>query len=386
MAVKAVRVSEVPVLDQLPENAALSFSTSSWFAQGGENDGKRGDRKKKFVVMGHRGSGMNMPEFSDRRMRAIRENTLRSFINAGKFDLDFVEFDVQVTKDGFPVIFHDVFLFTEERGVIVEKRVTDLTLDEFLSYGPQRNEQNVRKPLYRRAKDGRIVEWEVEDDDHLCTLKDVFQQISPSLGFNIELKFDNNRAYTEEELVRVIRVILQVVFEHGKERLIMFSSFQPDAALLVRKLQNVYPVFFLSNGGNEIHSDIRRNSLDEAIKLCLGGGLQGIVCEVKAILRDPKAIARIKDSNLSLITYGQLNNVDGVVHMQYKMGVEGVIVDVVEEIIEAVSEFKESDSGDEKRHLCREKMKKMAHCSEEEISSLFRLVPELMQQCCSSCQ
>lgn len=68
----------------------------------------------------------------------------------------------------------------------------------------------MRKPLYRRTKDGRIVEWEVEDDDHLCTLKDVFQQISPSLGFNIELKFDNNRVYTEEELVRVIQLTLQV--------------------------------------------------------------------------------------------------------------------------------------------------------------------------------
>lgn len=71
--------------------------------------------------------------------------------------------------------------------------------------------------------------------------------------------------------------------------------------------------------------------------------------------------------------------------MQYKMGVEGVIVDVVEEIMEAVSEFKESDNG-EKGHLCRKKVQKMAHCSEEELSCLFKLVPELMQQCCSSCE
>ena len=38
----------------------------------------------------------------------------------------------------------------------------------------------------------------------------------------------------------------QVVFEYAKDRAIVFSSFQPDAALLVRKLQNTYPVSNLS--------------------------------------------------------------------------------------------------------------------------------------------
>lgn len=46
--------------------------------------------------------------------------------------------------------------------------------------------------------------------------------------------------------------------------------------------------------------------MDEAIKVCMEGGLQGIVSEVKAILRNPGAVTRIKESKLSLITYGQL--------------------------------------------------------------------------------
>lgn len=65
-------------------------------------------------------------------------------------------------------------------------------------------------------------------------------------------------------------------------------------------------VFFLTNGGSEIYMDVRRNSLDEAFKLCLAGGLQGIVSEVRAIYRNPGAITKIKESKLSLITYGQL--------------------------------------------------------------------------------
>ena len=65
-------------------------------------------------------------------------------------------------------------------------------------------------------------------------------------------------------------------------------------------------VYFLTDGGAEIFYDARRNSLEEAIKVCLEGGLQGIVSEVKAVFRNPGAVSKIKDAKLSLITYGKL--------------------------------------------------------------------------------
>lgn len=142
---------------------------------------------------------------------------------------------------------------------------------------------------------------------------------------------------------------VQVVFEHAGDRPIIFSSFQPDAAQLIRKLQDKYPVsvtacdnhgcmmiegiscfrtmnsemteptllpncvvtrdqvFFLTNGGTQVYADPRRNSLEEAVKVCVAGGLQGIVSEVRAILRQPSEVAMIKEANkLSLMTYGQL--------------------------------------------------------------------------------
>lgn len=51
---------------------------------------------------------------------------------------------------------------------------------------------------------------------------------------------------------------------------------------------------------------MRRNSLEEALKLCLEGGLEGIVSEVKGIFRNPTVVSKIKESNLSLLTYGKL--------------------------------------------------------------------------------
>lgn len=65
-------------------------------------------------------------------------------------------------------------------------------------------------------------------------------------------------------------------------------------------------VFFLTNGGAQTCTDVRRSSLDEAIKVCLAGGLQGIVSEVRAIFKNPGAIKKIKEAKLCLVSYGEL--------------------------------------------------------------------------------
>ncbi|KAJ0734265.1 putative glycerophosphodiester phosphodiesterase [Helianthus annuus] len=171
-------------------------------------------------------------------------------------------------------------------GNVVEKRVTDLTLDEFFSYGPQ------------RATD--------EIDDHSCTLAEPFQKVNPCLGFNIELKFDDYVVYEQEYLIHVLQVMLKVlVYENAQERPVLFSSFQLNVVLMMKKLQHQYPVYFLTNGGNETYDDVRMNSLEEAKNLAISGGLDGVVSEVKGIFRN-SVVREIKESNLSLLTYGKL--------------------------------------------------------------------------------
>ncbi|KAF8715396.1 hypothetical protein HU200_027039 [Digitaria exilis] len=400
---KAARAADVipTAMPELPDIAAELDALSSApcvraaeaeaaaAAAGDDSEGRR-RRRAPLMVIGHRGKGMNALASPDAGMRGdVRENTLRSFnaAAAGYPAVGYVELDVQVTKDGCPVIFHDNFIYTEENGDISGKRVTDLHLDEFLSYGPQRSQEKAGKPLLRELKDGRILKWEVQAEDTLCTLQEAFDGVDRRVGFNVELKFDDDLSYTEEALTGVLQAILKVVFEHADGRPIIFSSFQPDAAQLIRKLQDKYPVYFLTNGGTQTYADPRRNSLEEAIKLCVAGGLQGIVSEVRAILRQPSAVAKIKDAKLSLMTYGQLNNVPEVVYMQHLMGVDGVIVDLVREIAEAVSAFSAAREvmGTEGCGEVEGSEKKAAAVaatpsfSAREMSFLFRFIPELVQ-------
>ncbi|KAG8385005.1 hypothetical protein BUALT_Bualt04G0177200 [Buddleja alternifolia] len=389
MALKAVHVSDVPNLDHVPDNASFSLYSSPRFSKGVELGRTTSFKVPKFLVIGHRGNGMNNLQSSDLRMKAIKENTILSFNSAAKYPLDFIEFDVQVTKDGCPIIFHDNFIYSDDNGTIYEKRTTELSLSEFLSYGPQKEEGSVGKTLLRKTKDGKILNWNVESDDYMCTLQEAFQKVNPSLGFNIELKFDDHVVYQQEYLTHALQSILEVVFDHAKERPIIFSSFHPDAALLVKKLQNTYPVFFLTNGGTEIFYDSRRNSLEEAMKVCLEGGLEGIVSEVRGIFRNPGAVNKIKESKLSLLTYGKLNNVAEAVYMQHLMGVEGVIVDLVQEITEAVlkmvkpSPLSSSDEGGEEEEILlegEEQVQSRPQFSQRELSFLLKLIPELIQQ------
>ncbi|CAN6472404.1 unnamed protein product [Victoria cruziana] len=386
MALKAVHVSDVPNLDHVTENAALAISSGRFLK--GPQEQRSAFKPPNFMVIGHRGSGMNILSSPDGRMMAIKENSLLSFNNAAKLGVEFVEFDVQVTRDGCPIIFHDTFILAEEEGAISEKRTTELTLPEFLCYGPQREPAIVGKSLFRKTKDGKVISWKVESDDPLCTLQEAFQKVESSLGFNIELKFDDDLTYSEEELVNILQNILKVVFEYSRGRPIIFSSFQPDAAMLVRKLQNAYPVFFLTNGGSETYNDVRRNSLEEAIKLCVAGGLQGIVSEVKAMFLNPAAISRIKEANLGILTYGQLNNVSEAVYMQHLMGVDGVIVDFVGEIAEAVSQFGKLRSDDSQGSVAGEdggtdpspgKVASHPKFSKGDLSFLLKLIPKLIQ-------
>ena len=54
------------------------------------------NKAERLVVIGHRGKGMNALASPDPRLREVKENSLRSFNEAARFPIDFVEFDVQV--------------------------------------------------------------------------------------------------------------------------------------------------------------------------------------------------------------------------------------------------------------------------------------------------
>jgi len=222
------------------------------------------------------------------------------------------------------------------QGLHNERRIGDLTLEEYLSVGFQADGLEIQSPLVRKANDGSICKWIVNVQDRLCTLKDAFENVPLCVGFNIEVKFDDEIEVSEAELQRVTGTVLKEVAMYGKGRKVFYSSFHPDAVDLLRKMQTEYPVLFLTEGGTYLYKDERKNSIESAVEVCLNCGLQGIVSEVEAILQNPGLVSKVKDAGLCLLTYGDLNNFVDVLHKQRETGVDGVIVDYVLEMVTAV--------------------------------------------------
>ena len=88
-------------------------------------------------VIGHRGLGKNL---DSRKSLQLGENTLLSFITAAKLGASYVEFDVQLTKDHVPVIYHDFLV--GETGI--DAPVHTLTLEQFMSMKEEFPAQNSR--------------------------------------------------------------------------------------------------------------------------------------------------------------------------------------------------------------------------------------------------
>ena len=148
-----------------------------------------------------------------------------------------------------------------------------------------------------------------------ATLEDMFTKLPESLGFNIEMKYPMLHESEEQEmdtyaveLNSFVDTVLNKVYDLGKKRNIMFSSFNPDICLLLSFKQPSIPVLFLTDAGTSPVGDIRASSLQEAIRFAGRWNLLGIVSAAEPLVIAPRLIKVVKESGLVCVSYGALNN------------------------------------------------------------------------------
>lgn len=275
---------------------------------------------------------------------------------------------MQLTRDNIPVIYHD-FIMSEVHLAGISPH--NLLLNDFLAVGrmcsPQMNQCGASGSFGRVMVDclyesdgGRQNGDEVITDDSFLTLKSAFERVNSKVGFNIELKYPVEEEVADlgmsrglAEMNEFCDSILRVVFEandrHADRRAVIFSSFHPDICLVLQSKQRVYPVYFLTDGGvTTWPSQPVANSLTSAIAFAGERGLDGVVCNVKAIIEAP-TLPDILDEYplLALFTYGQENKDHDVVVKQCLQGrVDGIITDSIGVAMQAIrAAFATSASG-----------------------------------------
>lgn len=153
-------------------------------------------------VVAHRGDSKHFPE-----------NTMPAFLSAVKMEIDIVETDVHLTKDGIVVIWHDNTLErnTDGLGTIEEHTYDELLL---LDAGYTFSKDNGKTFPFR----GKGIT--------ICKLEEVLIKC-PFQRFNIDLK--TKLSGIVEEFVRIVR-------KHKAEGRICCASFHLANLKLIRKI------------------------------------------------------------------------------------------------------------------------------------------------------
>uniref|UniRef100_A0A915JYB3 GP-PDE domain-containing protein n=1 Tax=Romanomermis culicivorax TaxID=13658 RepID=A0A915JYB3_ROMCU len=241
--------------------------------------------------VGHRGLGRSFA-----RKALARENTIKSLNMAANFKLDYVEFDVHLSKDLTPVIYHDFSFYANlepiskpepsDRSTYFDMPIKDLTVKQLHSL--QYYHLDGYKPL-SFAND-------TIDEMPFPLLKDVFQKVDISVGFNIEIKYPmllfNQKweceTYYDPNLY--IDKILATVYKYAGNRRIVFSSFVPDICILLKMKQNRYPVALLSQGKTaryDAYLDRVCNSGLLGVDFAICNDLLGVSMHSEDLLNDP---------------------------------------------------------------------------------------------------
>ncbi|KAI0198853.1 Glycerophosphoryl diester phosphodiesterase family-domain-containing protein [Astrocystis sublimbata] len=338
------------------------------------------------MVIGHRGLGKN---FLANKSLQLGENTISSFIAAANLGAQYVEFDVQLTKDHVPVIYHD-FLVSETG---IDAPVHTLTLEQFLHIndGTSRARKSLdkRRPefngstttttnngtnggmpngppsggskqrsmsvdLTNTSNDGSLEDrmkytlnykksgYKANTRGNFvqapfATLEELFEKLPESVGFNIEMKYPMLSESEEHfmdtyaiELNSFCDTVLSKVYELARgKRHIIFSSFNPDICLCLNFKQPSIPIMFLTDAGTETVSDIRASSVQEAVRFASRWNLLGIVSNAVPFVQCPRLVKVVKQSGLVCVSYGVQNNDPELVQLQVNEGIDAVIVDSV---------------------------------------------------------
>jgi glycerophosphoryl diester phosphodiesterase len=190
-----------------------------------------------FRVIGHRGAAGHAPE-----------NTLPSFEAAKRLGVEEVELDVQISRDGVPMLFHDGSLEGKTR---LEGRVADhdaATLERaelgswFASSHPEISERF--------------------DSATIVSLDQLLDRFGDSFHYHVELKTESRQAP---------RLVLEALERHQLRRRATISSFHAEPLGVVRRLDPEIPISLLVEDVDDLG---RAAQVEEALAGLFGSGLQ----------------------------------------------------------------------------------------------------------------
>uniref|UniRef100_A0A674NWI7 Glycerophosphocholine phosphodiesterase 1 n=1 Tax=Takifugu rubripes TaxID=31033 RepID=A0A674NWI7_TAKRU len=284
-------------------------------------------KKRSAIDVGHRGAGSSHTAKHHR----IRENTIASFKSAANHGAAYVEFDVHLSKDAVPIIYHDLTccistkMKNDKTQELIEVPVKDLTFDQL---------QLLKVKVWKIANS--LLS---EDVTFFIPLySQIFHAVPEHVGFNIEIKWicqmkdgswDSNLS-SYFNMNTYLDIILSCVLQQAGQRRIVFSCFDPDICTMVRRKQNKYPILFLTQGISQTYPelmDIRCQTTQIAISFAQSENILGICGHTEELLKNLAYIGDAQSKGLVVFSWGVDNNDHENRRKLREQGIDGLIYD-----------------------------------------------------------
>ncbi|XP_030374762.1 glycerophosphocholine phosphodiesterase GPCPD1 [Scaptodrosophila lebanonensis] len=284
------------------------------------------------LEIGHRGLGKSLTVATN--AAPLIENTVSSMVAAADLGADLVEFDVQLTSDLVPIIHHDYSIRVcidsktpTNRNDLIEVLLKDITYEQLKNL---KTYQIVGNKIIEYPAHNNVEQVEQR---LFPTLQDFFERVNQSVGFDIEIKWPQQRANGEFESDQTIDKnlfvdrILEVVQQHGCGRLNIIKSFDADICTMLRLKQNMYPVLFLSSSKEHVYADPRTDTVLQSINFAQAFDLAGVVPNAVLIKADTSLVQRAKAQLPLILLWGaDLKDRESIDWFKAQ-GVTGVIYD-----------------------------------------------------------
>ncbi|XP_040207615.1 glycerophosphocholine phosphodiesterase GPCPD1 isoform X1 [Rana temporaria] len=288
--------------------------------------------------VGHRGAGNST---TTAKLAKVRENTIASLKSAANHGAAFVEFDVHLSKDHIPVIYHDLTCCISMKKKanatsleLFEIPVKELTYDQLQLL----NLAHVTALKSQYLHDSLDEECSVSDSQPFPSLQTVLESVPEDVGFNIEIKWilqekngkwdGNLSSYFDMNIF--LDIILATVLKNAGSRRIVFSCFDADICTMVRLKQNKYPILFLTQGQSEIYPelmDLRSRSTPFAMSFAQFENILGINVHTEDLLKNPHYIREAKSKGLVVFCWGDDTNDPDNRNLMRDYGIDGLIYD-----------------------------------------------------------
>jgi glycerophosphoryl diester phosphodiesterase len=243
-----------------------------------------------FLIIAHRGASAY-----------TTGNTLAAYEMAVQMGADYIEIDLQMTKDGKLVALHDSVVTLHD----VQQAVADVTFDEILlhSPGPEFNENPLSYTL-PNFRDLRIVD-----------LSEILDHFGDSVNYYIEMKSPEEYPGIEEELLRQLEEH-QLLNREGAIPKVIIQSFDAESLKDIHAMEPSIPLTQLYKFRKK--AKLSKKELKELTQYASGVGVN-----VDAV--NSKFVDTMHHENLLVHPY-TVNDEKTMRHLM-KIGVNGIFTD-----------------------------------------------------------